>query len=397
MSSLILIGLDHHTAPVAIREQVAFSPQQIEAALPSLCAYAKLDEAFILSTCNRTEIYAVAKHSADIVAWLCETRQLVAESLTPHLYFHHALAVVKHLNQVASGLNSMVLGEPQIFGQVKAAYQLAKAAGTMGRQLHHVCQHSFYVTKKIRTDTQIGQRPVSIAFTAVSLVKRIFTKPATCRVLLLGAGETIELVTQHLSDLGAHQFTFVNRSLARASALAAQWRGDAFELSELASLMGSVDIIIAATDSPVVLVQAKDLARARHAQRRKPLLLIDLAVPRNIDPLISDQSDCYLYGLDDLQALIEESIAERHIAARQCDAIIEVEMVHFSKKLHHLQKAPKIKALYQQANACRDQQVKEALHALTNGVSPEAVVQQLAHRLTQQLVHIPALMLKEND
>lgn len=188
---LLLIGLNHHTAPVSLREQVAFSAAQIQEALPRLCAAAGLSEALILSTCNRTEIYTVASRSEPVINWLNKERGLSPTEFTSHWYFHHDLAVVKHLAQVASGLNSMILGEPQIFGQVKTAYQIAKSTGTLGSQLQRLCQHSFYVTKKIRTDTQIGQKPISIAFTAVTLVRRIFAEPSLCKVLLVGAGETI--------------------------------------------------------------------------------------------------------------------------------------------------------------------------------------------------------------
>lgn len=395
--SLLLVGLNHQTAPLAIRERVAFSPEQISCALPALCASAQLPEAFILSTCNRTEIYTVASQSAAVLAWLVNERQLAQESLNAHVYFHRELAVVKHLAQVACGLNSMVLGEPQIFGQVKAAYQLAKTAGTLGRQLQSLCQHSFHVTKKVRTETLIGQKPVSIAFTAVSLVRRIFSAPATCNVVLLGAGETIELVAQHLAEMGISRFHFVNRTLTRAQTLATRWQGDALALSELSSVLASADIVIAATDSAELLVTQAALAKARHGRRRKPLLLIDLAVPRNIDPLIEHLPDCYLYCLDDLQALIQETIESRRDAASLAEAIIDVETTHFAKKLQHSNLAPKIQALYQQAGISRDEQLAAALQRLKNGATVEAVLHQLAHRLTQQLLHIPVTLLREKE
>lgn len=394
---VLLVGLNHQTAPVAIRERVAFAPEHIEAALARFCQAIGAAEALIVSTCNRTEIYSVGVSSEAVQAWWSEERQLSPEHLTPHLYFHHDLAVVKHLAQVASGLNSMVLGEPQVFGQVKVAYQLAKSAGTLGSRLQRVCQHSFHVAKKIRTQTDIGQKPVSLAFTAVSLVRRIFVKPADCNVVLLGAGETIALVAQHLADMGVQRFSFVNRSLVRASELAQRWRGEAFALSELESLLPNADIIIAATDSPALLLHEAQLQQAHRHHRRKATLLIDLSVPRNIDPAISALSDCYLYGLDDLQSLIHETLASRQAAALQAEAIIEAETLRFHKKSQHIAKSAHIQSWYQQAHTCRDQQVAAALHRLDHGSDAKEVIQQLAHRLTQQLLHVPMQLLKGDE
>ncbi len=394
---LLLIGLNHHSAPVALREQIAFSALQITAALPRLCAAAGLSEALILSTCNRTEIYTLAAHSEPVLNWLIAERNLAPSEFSPHWYFHHGLAVVKHLAQVSSGLHSMILGEPQIFGQVKNAYQLAKQAGTLGGHLQPLFQHNFFVTKKIRTDTQIGQKPVSIAFTSVTLVRRIFAEPAACKVLLVGAGETIELVAQHLSELGLKSFRFVNRGLARASALATRFAGEAFELSELTTQLAQTDIIIAATDSAELLIHAEPLMAARAHLKRTPLLLIDLAVPRNIDPLIAKLSDCYLYSLDDLQSLIQETWQSRRDAALQAEAIIDMETRHYAKKIRHMALAPQISALNQQANKIRDQQLTEALHSLAKGAAVETVLQHLAHKLTQQLLHIPMKLLRDRE
>lgn len=395
--SFLLIGVNHSTAPVAIREQVAFRPEQIREGLPRLCQAADLAEAMIVSTCNRTEIYTVASNSDRVLAWWLQEQQLKQDQLAEHFYFHHGLAVVKHFSQVASGLNSMVLGEPQVLGQVKDAYQWAEQAGTMGNQLRRLCHHGFSVAKKIRTETAIGQKPVSIAFTAVHLIKRIFTEFLTCKAVLIGAGETIALVTQHLAELGVHRFVFVNRSLARAEALAERWHGEAFPLSELDSVLDDADIVMAATDSPTVLLTQESVAKARRFKRRKPLLLIDLAVPRNLDPQIAALADCYLYGLDDLQQLIEETLRQRKEAAAQAEAIIEMTTQQFQQKMHHLAKVPQIKALYQQAEQYRDQQVSHAMQRIANGVSVEQVVQQLAHRLTQQLLHLPVSLLKESE
>lgn len=385
--TLCVVGLNYHSAPLALRECVAFSPEQVQAALPRLCHELGLEEVLILSTCNRTEIYTVAASSEALLEWWARERGLPLETLKPHLYFHHELAAVKHLSRVASGLHSMVLGEPQVFGQVKAAYQWAVKANTLGKALHRACQHSFRVTKKIRTQTQIGAKPVSIAFTAVSLVRRIFSAPAECKVVLVGAGETIALVAQHLAALGVQRFHFVNRSIERAAALASRWQGEAFELHELESVLPEVDIFIAATDSPEVLLHAAALEQSRRAQRRKPLLLIDLAMPRNIDAAITHLSDCYLYCLDDLQALIGETIAQRRDAAQQAEAIIEVEAAVFAQQCHRVARASRIKGLYQQVHACRDRHLAEALQSLNQGMDAEAVVQRLAYRLSQQLAH----------
>jgi len=325
---LLAIGLNHQTADVPIREQFSVSRNNLPQILLGL-KKAGVSEVILLSTCNRTELYCVAEHSSSVIEALCLLCQVNSKNLPNIWYIYHDQAALCHLVSVATGLDSMILGEPQIFGQVKEAYACAKQAGTVGKILHQIFQHCFFLTKKIRSETNIGKNPVSIAFAATTLAKHIFAEPAECKVLLIGAGDTIARTAQHFHKQGVHQFYFVNRTISHAAHLAETFQAPVFELSELAHPLAEADIIVTATESRSYLISYTLLAEITKHNLSKPILLLDLSIPRNIDPDITRLADCYLYGIDDLQSVVLDNFEKRRDAAELAKEIIQHEVAQF--------------------------------------------------------------------
>lgn len=330
--SFLVVGLNHQTASLSVREQFAFPKEKIPEILEVLKQKTQLAEFVLLSTCNRTEIYAAAEHSDILIKVLPEIAKDVFVPQEDIWYVYHEEAALQHLVQVATGLNSMILGEPQILGQVKEAYDLAVQAGMVGKVLHRMFQQAFFLSKKIRHETDIGKNPVSVAYAAVNLAKHIFADLAACKILMLGAGETIELAAKHFSDQGAKTFYFVNRSLENALKLAHYFHASAFELTELETLLPEADIIVAATDSPDALITCPMFQRVVEKHHGRAWFLLDLAVPRNIVPDIANLPDCYLYSIDDLQSIVFDSFEQRQEAAKIAQEIVELEVDGFFRK-----------------------------------------------------------------
>lgn len=394
--SLLALGLNHRTAPVVVREQVAFTPERVSPALRDLLSQGGAHEAAILSTCNRTELYCDLPQpdGARIEEWLGDYHLLSRTELQPYLYRHIERHAVRHILRVASGLDSMILGEPQILGQVKAAYQAANGAGALGSRLERLFQHAFAVAKQVRAGTGIGSHPVSVAFAAIRLARQIFADLSRCTALLIGAGDTIALLLRHLHDGGVKHLTVANRTLERASALAAPFGGCAIALEEIPAHLGEADIVIAATASPGILLEAAQI-RAGLKQRRRPIFMVDLAVPRDIDPAAAALDDVYLYTVDDLQGLIQENLRARAAAAEQAEAIIDHQTNQFMAWLRSQDSAATIQALRQQAEAIRDQALARARRQLAQGQDPTATLELLAHLLTNKLMHAPCVGLRE--
>ena len=394
--SLLALGLNHRTAPVVVREQVAFTPDRLGSALRDLLNRGRAREAAILSTCNRTELYCDLSQpdGAPVEAWLGHYHVLPQGELQPYLYRHTGQHAVRHILRVASGLDSMVLGEPQILGQVKAAYQAANGAGALGVRLERLFQHTFAVAKQVRTGTGIGTNPVSVAFAAVRLTRQIFADLPRRTALLLGAGETAALLLRHLHDNGVGRLIIANRTSERAQALAASVGGDAIGLAEVATHLGEADIVIAATASPDILL---DVAQVRVGlrQRRRPILMVDLAIPRDIDPAVAELDDVYLYTVDDLKGIIEENVQARAAAAEQAEAIIDHQTAQFMAWLRAQDCAASIQALRQQAETIRDQALARARRQLAHGRDPTETLELLAHLLTNKLMHAPCVGLRE--
>ena len=393
--ALLTLGLNHKTAPVDIRERVAFGPDIIVGALRSLLEQPRVEEAVILSTCNRTEIYCRSDDPEKVAAWLAGFHGLELETISPYLYRHFDQASVRHLLRVASGLDSMVLGEPQILGQVKSAYQTACDAGATGKLLGRLFQHSFTVAKQVRTDTAIGRSPVSVAFAAVSLARQIFADLSKQTALLIGAGETIELAARHLEQQGIGRIIVANRTVERAHNLANQFGGYAIALTEIHTHLAEADIVISSTASPLPVLGKGAVESALKKRRHRPMFMVDIAVPRDIEAEVGELKDVYLYTVDDLQEVIEENLRSRQEAAEAAQEIIDLHTEEFMGWLRSLDAVNMIQDFRRQSEALRDEVLERALSQLRGGKSPEESLRFLAHTLTNKFLHAPSTRLRQ--
>lgn len=394
--TIFALGVNHKTASVALREQVAFSPEQLHQALPALREQTGVAEAVILSTCNRTELYCQGATSIDmLVGWLAGYHRLPLEQLREHCYIYEDNAAIEHLMAVASGLDSLVLGEPQILGQVKQAYQFARNQASVGTVLERLFQSTFRVAKTVRNETKVGENAVSVAYAAVNLARHIFSELPQSRVLLVGAGDTAELVAQHLTEHGVKQLMVANRTLARASAVADKFAGQAHTLGELAELLPQADIIISSTASPLPIIGKGLIESALKARRRQPMLLIDLAVPRDIEEQVNELNDAYLYTVDDLQGIITENLRNREEAAAEAKVIISEHSNAFTAWLRQLDHVDVIRDFRQRTEQMSTEQLQRARNQLAAGKDPEDVMNELAQRLTKQFLHQPTQMMRE--
>ena len=393
--TLLAFGINHKTAPVEIREKVAFPPETLDGALQDLLACANVSEAAIVSTCNRTELYVGIDDQSDqaVIDWFRNFHKLSREELDPYLFRHSENKAVQHVLRVASGLDSLVLGEPQILGQIKDAYQRASAAGAIGQQLNRLFQHTFAVAKQVRTETAIGASPVSVAFAAVSLARQIFSDISQHTALLIGAGETIELVARHLHEQGVHKLIVANRTVERAQELAQLFNGEAIALADIPERLVEADIIISSTASQLPILGKGAVERALKARKHRPMFMVDIAVPRDIEPEVSQLNDVYLYTVDDLQEVIEEGRQSREEAAKQAEEIIENQVDHFMGWLRSLEAVDTIRAYRQQANHLRDEVLQQAERQLASGKEPQQVMEELARSLTNKLIHQPTVQL----
>ncbi len=394
---LLALGINHKTAPVGIREQVAFSPARLPEALQELRTAGPVAEVAILSTCNRTELYCGLEqlNAARVVQWLSDYHSLASQELQPYLYQHPDYQAVRHMLRVAAGLDSMVLGEPQILGQIKSAYQVATEAGTLGTQLDRLFQHTFSVAKQVRTDTPIGQSPVSVAFAAVSLSRQIFADLDTRTALLVGAGETIELVARHLRDNGIGRIVVANRTLERARLLTTRFQGYAITLDEIPNHLAEADIVISSTGSPNIILDYELIKRSVRQRRHRPVFMVDIAVPRDIDPKASQLDDIYLYTVDDLQDIIQDNVRSRQAAALQAEEIITVQTEQFMAWLRTQAGAANIRSLRMQAESVRNETLERARRQLRQGRDAEEGLNYLAQTLTNKLLHAPSTGLRE--
>jgi glutamyl-tRNA reductase len=390
--SLFVCGINHHTAPLTIRERFTFTPQGVQTPLLELVKSGCASEAALLATCNRTEIICKSPEPQAVLKW---AMQRSTEDIQPFLYSHHNQAAVRHVLRVASGLDSMVIGEPQILGQMKQAFATANQLGTLGRQLQGLFQYVFATTKKVRTQTTIGLNPVSLASVAVNLIKRIFSDFTQCRVLLIGAGATSELVARSLHSQGIKHFLIANRTLSKAQALARAYQGEACQLLDIPKRLHQVDCVIAAIHSPIAILGKGCVESALKQRKHKPVLMIDLAVPRNIEVEIAELSDVYLYTLDDIQRIIASGMQERRSAAEQAEHIIDLQAEHFMRNLRALDAVTTIRAYREQSNEMQTIEVAKALRALARGEAPQQVIQELAHNLTNKIIHQPCVQLRQ--
>lgn len=396
--NLFALGVNHETAPVDIRETVSFTAERVFSALQHLKDDQLVAESIILSTCNRTEIYFTVKDAKaqGVIDWLHAFFELTPDSLTPYVYLHQDLNAVQHIMRVACGLNSLVLGEPQILGQIKDAYNLAHKTESVHHTLEHLFQQVFRTAKQVRTDTAIGSSPVSVAFSAVSLAKQFFGDLSNQTALLIGAGETIELVARHLHESHIGRIIIANRTFSRAHSLAETVGGFAIELDQLTGHLHEADMVIASTGSPVQLVNKTDVKQALKKRRNRPMFMVDIAVPRDIDANVNEFEDVYLYSVDDLQEIISENKRSRQDAANEAEEIIQMQAERFICQYQAIQCVnPLIKTYRHQAEKIKQQVLQQALHQLELGQDPQNVLNRLAHQLTNKLIHTPSHQLHE--
>lgn len=400
--NLIALGINHNSAALEVRERVAFAPEQVSEALVDACTLAQIDEIVILSTCNRTEIYAIARSGAvladtatQMIEWMANYHHLSASQLLGCAYHFEAEAALTHLVQVASGLDSMVLGEPQIFGQLKSAYAVASESGTVGSELGRVFPRVFSVAKRVRTDTAIGENPVSVAYAAVNLAGHIFSDLSQCHALLVGAGETIELVARHLIEAGVSRIVIANRTLGRARELAQKFGAEAVLLAEIPDQLPDADIVITSTASQLPILGKGAVEQAIKIRKHKPILMVDIAVPRDIEAQVGELRDVYLYSVDDLREIVDQNLRSRQDEAGKADEIIAQGVQLYMEETRSLAAVDTVKEYRQMADQIREQELQRVLQGLQRGGDPGQLLAQLSRAVTNKLIHAPTTGLKK--
>jgi len=395
--ALLAYGINHRTASVDMREKLAFSPDTVISALNEVRDQARLREVAILSTCNRTELYCCAEveDSGPLLAWLGHYHGLPMDQISRCVYEFWNEAAVRHLMRVASGLDSMVLGEPQILGQLKSAYSVAQEARTVGPELGRLFQHSFSAAKQVRTQTGIGTNPVSVAFASVKLAKRIFSDLSKTSVLLIGAGETVELVARHLVEQGVKHITVANRTLSRANAIAEEFNGHAITLSDIPLALPRADIVISSTASPLPILGKGAVEHALKLRKHKPMFMMDIAVPRDIEEEVAELADVYLYTVDDLQQVVDENRRQRQEAASKAERLVDSCMAQFMDSLKSLDAVDAIRDYRHKLEALRQMELEKALAQIRTGGDPEQVLQRMSRSLMNKVMHAPTTQLRQ--
>jgi glutamyl-tRNA reductase len=400
--NLIIVGLSHKTAPIELRERLAFPEKHLKEALAELLRLPGISEGMILSTCNRVEVYAKTENppagEEAIRRFIADYHKLSLDRLAPHLYTHADQAAVQHTFRVASSLDSMVVGEPQILGQLKDAYQLAQGCGTTGVLLNNLLPRAFGVAKKVRTETGIAQNAVSVSFAAVELAKKIFDNLQDKVVMIIGAGEMSELVAQHLISNGVKNIFVSNRTYERAVELANKFSGQAIKYDRILEEMPRADIIISSTGAPHIVIHSQHVLKAVQARKQRPMFFIDIAVPRDVDPAVNHIENVYLYDIDDLQSVVEANIRERQREAKVAEEIISKEASRFCNYLKRLDVTPTIVALREALEEIRRREVDKALSKLKNISEAERqVIEGLTQGIINKILHQPTVTLKHHS
>jgi len=386
---LFAFGINHQTAPLTVREQVVFQTERLSQALRNLVEQRPVKEAAILSTCNRTEIYCNTDEPIAAVHWLANYHQLPADGLEPYIYRLPQEQAVQHAFRVASGLDSMMIGEAQILGQMKQAVRSAEEAGTLGLLLNRLFQRTFSVAKEVRTQTEIGASAVSMASIAVRLAEEIYPSVSSCRVLFVGAGEMIELCATHFGARQPKAMTFANRTLERGQELALQHHGSAIPLNEVAASLATHDVVVTSTASPLPIIGKGTVESALKARKRRPILIVDLAVPRDVEPEVANLDDAFVYTVDDLGRIAADGVAARSNAVQQAEAIIDTEVRDFMQWMSTRGAVPTIRALRDQAERNRRHELERAMKSLEKGDDARQVLERLSEALTNKLMHGP--------
>jgi glutamyl-tRNA reductase len=394
--SLVVVGINHRTAPVEVRERVVFEPARIPDALQQLRGLPDVRESVIVSTCNRTELYCVTDTAGpgELGEWL-QRYHGIGTPLHHSLYHHGEQKAVAHAFCVASGLDSMVLGEPQILGQLKDAYRVAQEAGTTGPVLNRLFQSAFSVAKRVRTETKIGANAVSVASAAVAMARTVFASFDNRTALMVGAGETIALAARHLYADGLRRMIIANRSVDRARELAAEFHGFAISLDEIPNHLKEADIVVASTAAPHSIITRHMTEQALRARKRRPMFMVDIAVPRDIDADVSELEDVYLFTVDDLQSVVNENLEGRRQAAREAGELIDAEVERFAHLLRTRDAAPLIRRLREDAERTKQHTLEQARQMIAHGKGSDEVLGFLANTLTNRLIHAPSQRLRD--
>jgi glutamyl-tRNA reductase len=393
--SVLAFGINHESSPVDVRERLAFNAESLPAAL---CGFTNANvnhEAVILSTCNRTEIYTTATEPEQIKAWLTQHHGLHDFDISPYCYHHEGLAAVRHLMRVASGLDSMIVGEPQIFGQIKDAFQIASEHGTVGDHLQSLFPAVFATSKHVRSSTNIGRCPVSVAYAVTKLCKDYFETLSQCNVLLIGAGTTIELVATYLNDSSVNHIYVANRTLERAHELADTYNGTAIRIGEIPQHLADIDIIISATASQLPILGKGLFERVENKRNQRPLFIADLAVPRDVEPEVGVLPHISLFNIDDLRNVINTNMQDRLTAAEQAESMIEMYAASYMRELRINDASDIIRHYRATMIKQRDCELDKAMDALQAGRNPEAVLKNFARNFVNKAMHHPTVTLRQ--
>lgn len=404
--NLLILGLNHNTAPLSLRERVSYGPDELEDTLNMMRAMLSpsdkggLSEVAILSTCNRTEIYCAA-NDADLISsslqhFIAEQKQIRLQELEEHLYIYKGEEAARHAFRVASGLDSMVLGETQIVGQIKKAEKIARETNSLGLYLNYLFQKTFSVAKEVRSTTEIGTRSISLAAAAVRVANRIFGTLSDSKVLFVGAGEMIELCAAHFCAQNPKQVTVANRTLERAEALASQINADAIKLGDLSEALSDYDIVVSCTASSLPIIGLGMAQRAIKKRRHKPMFMVDLAVPRDIETEISKLEDVYVYTVDDLGKVVQSGIRGRQEAVKAAEILIQDRVNEFHIWMLARNSVPQILSLKEKAENLRQKELHKAQKAIIRGEDPQKILDSMSKALMNKYIHDPLTALRNN-
>jgi len=397
--SFFALGVNHQTASVELREQIAFNAERLSRLLAEQRHHQNLKDLVVVSTCNRTEVYAMAENAESLLKWLADANNIDVKQLIHHVYRYENTQAITHLMRVASGLDSLMLGEPQILGQVKSALALSKEAQTVSPGLNSVFEYAFYAAKRVRSETAVGSHAVSMGYAVAQLALQVFSKPERLTVMVVAAGEMNSLVAKHLAEMGVAKIIICNRSRERADQLAQeiahQVEVEIIEFSALAENLYRADVVSSCTGSLYQVIAYSDVKAALKKRRYQQMLMVDLAVPRDIDPKVEALDGVYLYGVDDLQSVIDENLAQRRQAAVEAEVMVNQLATQLITHQKVKEAGSTIHAYRQHSEEISQQELTHALEALHHGENAEQVLQQFAHRLTQKLMHPTSILLRE--
>jgi len=397
--SFFALGVNHQTASVELREQIAFNAERLSELLAEQSHHGELNDLVVVSTCNRTEVYAMADNADMVLEWLARANGLDVQQLLKHVYRYENGQAVNHLMRVASGLDSLMLGEPQILGQVKTALSLAKEAHTVSTQLNRIFEYSFYAAKRVRSETAVGSHAVSMGYAVAQLATQVFSQPEKLTVMVVAAGEMNSLVAKHLAEMGVAKILICNRTRERAEQLAQEIMHRAeveiVDFATLAANLHRADVVSSCTGSLHQVIGYADVKAALKKRRYQQMLLVDLAVPRDIDPKVENLDGVYLYGVDDLQSVIDDNLAQRRQAAVEAELMVNQLATQLMTQQKVKQAGQTIQAYRAQGQQLAQTELEHALHALQQGAVAPQVLQEFAHRLTQKLLHPTSLLLRQ--